>query len=43
MPDMDMDETINSDRPFEETVKALLDVGKVEETEPDGIEPELDG
>jgi len=29
-----MDETINSDMPFEEAVKALLDAGRIEDTEP---------
>ncbi len=33
MPERDMDETINSDQPFEETVAALLNAGKVEEPE----------
>jgi hypothetical protein len=32
MPERDMDETINSDRPFEEVVADLLNTGPVEET-----------
>ena len=33
MPERDMDETINSDMEFEDAVKALLNAGRVEETE----------
>lgn len=33
MPDMDMDETINSDEPFEDALAALLKAGKAEEPE----------
>jgi hypothetical protein len=32
MPERDMDEAINSDRPFEEVVADLLNAGPVEET-----------
>ncbi len=31
MPDRDMDETINTDMPFEEAVTALLNAGRVED------------
>ncbi len=33
MPERDMDETINSEMGFEETVTVLLNAGKVEESE----------
>jgi len=36
MPERDMDETINSDLPFEDAVKTVLDAGRIE----DGAEDE---
>lgn len=33
MPERDLDETINSDRPFEEVVSDLLNAGPVTEPE----------